>query len=127
MPSLDVEGSVDKNFFPDVFTDPRAEDMTEDSQQWIRLFELVRGEGETKSNAYFYGHLGFMRLMGTRLKPSEQWGFVLEPVVGESSGGDSSVSNSCWASREQYEKSKRVLDPYRNDLVKLLGCLAGKG
>ena len=119
---LDVVGK--SKLLPDQDIDPRAEDLPEDSQQWVRLFGLVRESGVQKINAHLYGHLLFLRLMGTRLKASEQWGFVLEPVVGESSGG-----GSCWASREQYEKSKRVLDPYRKDLVELLGRLgrlAGK-
>ena len=122
MVSLDVVGKI--KLFPDAVNDPQAEDLPEDSQQWIRLLVMIRSSGETKKYAHLYGHLLFMRLMGTRLKASEQWGFVLEPVVGESDR-----CGSCWASREQYEKSKRVLDPYRKDLVELLerlGRLAGK-
>lgn len=111
----DVTDSVDKKYFPDTVNDPRSKDMPEDNSFWIKLFQLVREMGETKDNAHLYGHLLFLRLTGTRLKVSKQWGFVLEPQIG----------NSAWLTREQYEKSKRVLDPYRGKLAKLLGCLRG--
>ena len=111
---LDVVGK--SKLLPDQDIDPRAEDLPEDSQQWVRLFGLVRESGVQKINAHLYGHLLFLRLMGTRLKASEQWGFVLEPQIG----------NDVWSSREQYERMKKVLDLHRKELVELLGRLAEK-
>lgn len=127
--------------FPDVHADPRCDDFPEDSRAWVRLFELVqemaglweegvgeagagreqRGEqpGEIKiapaKAAHLYGHLKYMRIMGTRLQRSQQWGFVLVPEVGEDAGG--------WESRERYERGKRILDPFRGQVVQLLGKL----
>ena len=116
MLSSEVTDSVDKKYFPDTVNDPRSKDIPEDNSFWIKLFKLVRELGETKDNAHLYGHLLFLRLMGTRLKASEQWGFVLEPQIG----------NDVWSSREQYERMKKVLDLHRKELVELLGRLAEK-
>lgn len=121
----------------DIDSEPRIEDMPEDSQLWIELLGMIRKSVEKElvaegwqpgdavrnvgaiKNLYFYSNMWFMRFMGTRLKPSEQWGFVLEPVIMEGEG----EREGCWESREQYERMKKILDPHRKELVQLLGRL----
>ena len=131
--------SLSGKLLPEADIDYRAEDMPEDSRLWIELLGMIRRSvekkleaigwqpGDTLQNAetikdlYFYGHLQFIRFSGTRLKPSEQWGFVLEPVIGEQEGEGG--KDGCWESREQYERMKKILDPHRKELVQLLGRL----
>ncbi len=106
--------------------DPRSfdPDLQQDSLLWSMLLQLARDQEQksgfvaTEEEPGLYGGLYLLRCDGTTLRPNEQWGYVLQPVIDPS--GDCG-----WVSREDYQaEAKRLLDPHREKLLGLVGTLA---
>ena len=97
-------------------SDPCAEICPEDSRLWVGLLHLTEIE---LNNPYLCGALKYMRLIGTRLKPNDTYGYILSPEFDETG-----QQGWGWESKKLYDREKRrILDPHRRELVQLLGRL----
>jgi len=107
-----IEGVKLKNLC--MFHDPRP-DMDEnyaDSILWTIFLELAYD-----IDPELYGRLHGMRCQGTILKKvqGQKWNYIMAPVIDPA--GDIG-----WRNRREYDEEKRKwLDPYRGDVIKLLG------
>jgi len=94
------------------FYDPRP-DLDKnygDSVRWTILLELAHDV-----DPELYGRLHGFRCQGTTLKKSAKWGYILIPAIDPQ-------GNTAWCSQKEYDGEKRKwLDPYRNELIALLG------
>lgn len=79
-----------------------------DSDLWIELFVLAGDISED-----FARRLMYLRKTGCRLQKHEKFGYVIVPVIGKDG----------WESKEQYDREKQCLAPYRNDLIYILQIL----
>ncbi len=96
--------------------DPYADIYPEDSYLWVKLSLLTETE---LSDWYLCGILKYMRLQGTRLKPSDAYEYVLSPVIGKTY-----PNGWGWKSQKEYDREKdKLLNPYREKIVGLLKML----
>lgn len=78
----------------------------EDSNLWLELFIIA----DQVASSDFANRLEFIRHVGARLVPDQQFGFRIEPII-------DLAGMKGWASREQYDQESRVLDPYIKEVV----------
>lgn len=91
-----------------VITDPGADISPEDSECWL----WVLSEAE-KKNKELYAALFYIRGGGARLVEHQQYGFAIHPIIDPSGKGG-------WSSREEYDRERKCLVPYRLQVVELL-------
>lgn len=84
----------------------------EDSKLWLAMFYLA----EKHFGQDLCTRLQYIRNSGSRLVPNTKYGYSIQPVI----------SAYGWESMAQYEKEKKCLNKYKDEVVKLLGVLAKK-
>lgn len=99
-----------------LFRDPRPDlnELGHDSELWVQLLQLAN-EADSKLAGILHG----FRCQGTILRKNPRWGYVLQPVINSKIG---------WSSQDDYNRQRaKWLDPYRQDIIKILGALARDG
>lgn len=91
--------------------DPYAAMSPQDSTLWVVALTKAR-----ELDKEFYVRLYYMRGLGTQLAQHPRWGYVLRPFI----TGDSTTG---WASQAEYESEKQCLEPYTQQLIRLLRML----
>lgn len=76
-----------------------------DSGHWLVLFEEA-----DKVDQELCSILMYMRGGGARLVPNSKFGYVIQPIIGQ----------GAWESQEVYGAERLALNPYREQLTKLL-------
>ena len=97
-----------------IFKDPRPDldEKYKDSVIWTIFLEVAYD-----MDPELYGRLVMFRCQGTVLKKvqGQKWNYVLSPVIDP-------AGDIAWRSKKEYDTEKRKwLDPFREEVVKLLG------
>jgi len=79
-----------------------------DSDLWLELFMMA-----DKLDPELAAILQWLRNAGTKLAPDKKYGYRLVPYVGDEG----------WSSEAEYKQESKALQPYRNQLVMILGKL----
>lgn len=77
----------------------------QDSELWMKLF--VRAE---KIDRELCSILMYVRNTGAKLIRSREYGYVIRPVIGVDG----------FSTQEEYEHERECLNPYRDEIIKLL-------
>lgn len=91
-----------------VISDPYQRWHPQDSDLWLRLLSKAHGV-----NSELYAILDYLRGAGTILVKDSKFGYKLQPLINE----------NAWQSFEQYQAESIYLQPYKNELIEILGGL----
>lgn len=95
-----------------VIIDPGRDISPGDSSLWLSLLTAAE-----QIDSELYARLFCLRGAGCRLEPHLQYGYIIAPVIdGKGVMG--------WASRAEYEREVRCLQPYVKPLTELLRKIA---
>ena len=97
----------DTGLWPDEADDPGAEISPGDTHLWLILLR------EAKSlDIELWSKLAYLRGAGCRLEQGTK-GYVIRPII-------DAEGKRGWTSVEEYDREKQCLEPYRQDVVRLL-------
>ncbi len=91
-----------------VITDPYQQYHPQDTDLWLKLLSAANGV-----NPELYAILDYLRGAGTILVQNSKFGYKLQPLINE----------NAWQSIEQYQAESIYLQPYKNELIEILGGL----
>lgn len=91
-----------------VFEDDYREYSPSDHRLWMELF--IQSE---KIDRNLTSILMYVRNTGAKLIRNSEYGYIIRPVIGQDG----------WTSKEEYERERQCMTPYKNEIVKLLGGL----
>lgn len=101
-----VERARDPESWPVVsYPDNYADTHPADSKQWVQLMMMAALQDEELASVLCY-----LRGTGCILEPSEKYGYVIQPVIGDKG----------WTSRAEYDKEKQPLAKHGEQLMELL-------
>lgn len=91
-----------------VISDPYQRWHPQDTDLWLRLLSKANAV-----NTELYAILDYLRGAGTVLVKNSKFGYKLQPLINE----------NAWQSIEQYQAESIYLQPYKSDLIEILGGL----